>query len=168
MLLDRKFLLEPGKAWQAFGPEGADFDAAHDTAGAYCGDHCLALWGRDPRGGPCGIRQGDLGLIEGRDYVGYAVLCRVADPCPVTVRLAWGDEESAGQSVVLRQVGTSYERFAFRFRAGATTKSASLSLSVSQRGYLWIGCLSLMPADNVDGMRADTLELVKRLNSLIC
>jgi len=167
MLFDRKFLLEPGKAWQAFGPEGADFDAAHDAAGAYCGDHCMALWVRDPRGGACGIRQGDLGLIEGREYVGYAVLCRVADPGPVTVRLAWGEEESAGQSVVFREVGASYEKSAFRFRAGATTDDASLSLSLSQPGYLWIGCLSLMPADNVDGMRADTLELLKKLNSPI-
>src|SRR4030042_567066 len=37
MLFDRKFLLEPGKSWQTVTPEGADFDAVHDTAGAYCG-----------------------------------------------------------------------------------------------------------------------------------
>ncbi len=167
MLYDRKFLLEPGKSWQTVGPQGADFDAAHDAAGAYCGDHCMALWVRDSRGGACGIVQGGLGLIEGKEYVGYAVLCHVADPAPVTVRLAWGEEESAGQSVEFREVGTSYERFAFRFRAGKTTDDASLSLFLSQPGYLWIACLSLMPADNVDGMRADTLELLKELNSPI-
>jgi len=30
---------------------------------------------------------------------------------------------------------------------------------------LWIGCLSLMPADNIGGMRADTLKLLKKLDS---
>ncbi len=167
MLSDRKFLLEPGKSWQTAGPEGADFDAAHDTAGAFCGDHAMALWVRDPGGGACGLRQAGLGLVEGKEYAGYAVLCHAADPCPVTVRLAWGEEKSAGQSVVLREVGTSYEKLAFRFRAGATTDDASFSLILDQPGYLWIGCLSLMPADNVEGMRADTLALLKELDSPI-
>ncbi|MCP4249948.1 MAG: alpha-N-arabinofuranosidase, partial [bacterium] len=167
MLRDRKFLLEPGRSWQTVGPKSASFEVAHDTAGAYCGDHAMALWVRDTGGGACGIRQAGLGLIEGREYVGYAVLRHVADPCPVTVRLAWGEEVSAGQSVVSDEVGTSYERFAFRFRAGASTDDASLSLKLSQPGYLWIACLSLMPADNVNGMRADTLAHLKQLGSPI-
>ena len=167
MLHDRKFLLEPGKSWQTVGPEEAEFDARHDTAGAHCGDHSMALWVRDSRGEACGIRQGNLGLIEGKEYVGYALLCHVEKPRPVTVRLAWGEEESAGRSVVLQEVGTSYEKYTFRFRAGKTTDNASLSLTLSQPGYLWIGSVSLMPADNVGGMRADTLELLERLNSPI-
>ena len=167
MLDDRKFLLEPGKSWQTVGPEGADFDAAHDTAGAYCGDHAMALWVRDAGGGVCGIRQSGLGLIAGKDYVGYAILCHVADPSPVTVRLAWGEEELAGQSIEFDKLGTSYEKLAFRFRAAATTDEASLSLTMTQPGYLWIACLSLMPADNVNGMRADTLALLKQLDSPI-
>ncbi|MHC4406166.1 MAG: alpha-L-arabinofuranosidase C-terminal domain-containing protein [Planctomycetota bacterium] len=167
MLYDRKLLLEPGKSWQTVGPEGANFDAAHDTAGAYCGDHAMALWVRDAGGGACGIRQAGLGLIEGKEYVGYAILCHVADPAPVTVRLAWGEEKSAGQSVEFDKPGTSYEKLAFRFRAGATTDDASLSLTMIQPGCLWIACLSLMPADNLNGMRADTLALLKQLDSPI-
>ena len=50
MLRDRKFLLEPGKSWEVLKPEGAAFDAVHDPAGAYAGDHCLALWVRDAKG----------------------------------------------------------------------------------------------------------------------
>jgi alpha-N-arabinofuranosidase len=167
MLHDRKFLLAPDKSWKAVGPEEADFDVAQDTAGAYCGDHAMALWVRDSGGGGCGIRQDGLGLINGDEYVGYAVLCHVNDPCPVTVRLAWGEDESAGQDIELQDVGHTYGKFAFRFRAGASTDNASLSLTIDQPGYLWVACLSLMPADNVDGMRADTLELLKRLNSPI-
>lgn len=167
MLRDRKFLLEPGKSWQTVRPDGADFEIAHDTAGAYCGNHCLALWVRGAPGGACGIRQGDLGLIEGKEYVGRAVLCHVGEPVPVTIRLAWGDEDSSAQSVVLRDCGTEYKTFDFRLRAGASTDRASLSLTLSEPGYLWVACLSLMPADNLCGMRADTLELLGKLNSPI-
>ena len=164
-LRDRKFLLEPGKAWEVVKPEGAAFDALHDPAGAYAGDHCMALWVRDAKGGKCGIRQGGIGLVAGKEYVGYAILASVGQPAPVEIRLAWGDD--AGQSVTLGEVGRDYRKFPFRFKAGATTDAATLSVTLSSPGYLWIACLSLMPADSVKGMRADTLALIKKLDSPI-
>jgi len=167
MLHDRKFSLKPGESWKAFGPEGADYQAMHDTAGAYCGDHCMAIWVRDAKDGPCGIRQGDIGLIEGKEYVGYAIIRHVLDPVDVDVRLSWGEDGAAGCSITINNDDPSFKKIAFRFRAGASTDKATLSISLSEPGYLWIGCLSLMPADNVNGMRADTLELLKKLNSPI-
>ena len=167
MLHDRKFLLKPGKSWNTSGSKGADFDVAHDTAGAYCGDHCMALWVRNAKGGPCGIRQGKLGLIQGKEYVGYAVLRHAAKPAAVTIRLSWGKGKADGQNIVLRNVGASYKKIPFRFRAGTSTSDASLSLTLAGPGHLRVGCLSLMPADNVAGMRADTLEHLKKLNSPI-
>ena len=167
MLHDRKFLLAPGKSWEKTGPEGADFDVAHDTAGAYCGDHGMAVWVRNAKGGRCGIRQGKIGLIEGKEYVGYALLAHAAKPVDVTVRISWGKGKAEGKSIVVRNVAATYKKFPFRFTAGASTNDASLSVTISEPGYLWTGCLSLMPADNVNGMRADTLELLKKLNSPI-
>lgn len=167
MLYDRKFLLEPGKSWEIVGLEEAEFDVSHDTAGAYCGDHCLSIWVRDAGGGRCGIRQGDLGLIAGREYVGYAVMRHAREPGPVTIRLDWGEDDLAAQEVVLHDVGDSYQKHLFRFRAGTGTDRANISLTLAQPGYLWVACLSLMPADNVAGMRADTLDLLKKLNSPI-
>ncbi|MBI4605103.1 MAG: hypothetical protein HY721_24330 [Planctomycetes bacterium] len=163
MLRDRKLLLEPGKSWEVVKPEGALFEVLHDTAGAYCGERCTALWARDPKGGRCGIRQGGLGIVAGKEYVGRAVLAHAGEPAPVEVRLSWGDGAAAGESVDLADVGSSYRTFPFRFRAGATTDAAVLSITVSRPAYLWVACLSLMPADNVKGMRPDTLELIRRL-----
>ena len=68
----------------------------------------MAIWVRDAGGSTCGIRQDGLGLIEGREYVGYAILRRIGEPGPVTVRLAWGEDEAAGQDVVLNDVGLEY------------------------------------------------------------
>jgi alpha-N-arabinofuranosidase len=162
MLRDRKFLLEPGKSWEIVSPEGAAFEAFHDPAGAYAGDHALALWSRDA-GGAGGVRQGGLGLVAGKEYVGHAVLARVGPPLPVEIRLAWGSGDDEGAAVLLGGVGESYGRFPFRFRAGATTDAASLSLTLDGAGYVWAAGLSLMPADNVRGMRPDTLALYRRL-----
>lgn len=163
MLQDRKFFLEPGKSWQVLQPPGADCTVAHDPAGAYAGDHCMAVWLRRAGAGPCGIRQGGLGLVAGHEYVGYAVLAQEANPAPVEVRLSWREGDAEGQTVRLEHVGRSYARYSFRFKALATTDAGALSVTVRDPAYLWIGCLSLMPADNVEGMRADVLNLVRRL-----
>src|SRR5512135_3517739 len=73
-LRDRKFLLAlTNSPWTVVNPEGAPLEVFHDPAGAYAGDHCLAVWRREGKGGPTGIRQGGLGLVAGRDYVGYAI-----------------------------------------------------------------------------------------------
>lgn len=160
-LWDRKFLLDPGKAWEVVKPEGSAFDAFRDPAGAYAGDRCMALWVRDAAGGACGLRQGKLGLSEGREYQGYAVLAHVAEVAPVEVRLAWGPRAEDSETVVLRDVGREYRKHAFRFRARATTTEGSLSILIARPAYLWVACLSLQPADAVRGMRRDVLELVR-------
>ena len=69
-----------------------------------------------------------------------------------------------GRRVRLNGLGREYRRVPFRFHAGKTTESASFSSALTQPGLVWLGCLSLMPADNVKGMRADVLALIKKLN----
>ena len=166
-LIDRKFLLKPGGKWKTVSPQGADVQVLHDTAGAYVGDHCLAVRVKDARHGRCGIRQGDIGLLRGKEYAGYAILAHAGAPSPVELRIAWGPAEADGTNIVLDRVGGTYRKFPFRFTAGATTDAARLSVTLSQPGHLRIGCLSLMPADHVGGLRADTLALIKRLQAPI-
>ncbi len=166
-LIDRKFLLEPEKKWKTVSPEGADVKVMHDMAGAYAGDHCMAVWVKDSNHARCGIQQGDIGLLRGKEYVGYAILAHAGATTPVEVRIAWGAGKEDGKSIVLDHVGDAYGKYSFRFTAGATTDSASLSVTLSQPGYLWIGAVSLMPADHVHGMRRDTLDLIKKLHSPI-
>jgi alpha-N-arabinofuranosidase len=191
-LWDRKFLKPPLNPWDAkkpagptfwkgLRPDGAAADVFLDAAGAYVGDHGMAVRVVDSKGGRCGIVQGGLGVVEGAEVVGYAVLAHAAaergaekgaaGPAQkagaVEVRLAWGHGAADGQSVRIEGVGPAYRTFSFRFKAGATTDAASLSVTIDQPGRLRIGCVSLMPADHVNGMRADTLALVRRLNAPI-
>ena len=57
-----------------------------------------------------------------------------------------------------------YTRHAFEFLAAESTDRASLTVAVTG-SPCYIGTVSLMPADNVHGMRADTLKLLQELNS---
>jgi alpha-N-arabinofuranosidase len=112
---------------------------------------------------PAGIRQHDLGVTEGKDYVGYAWIKAVdGTEAEAEVTLAWGEGPSRRQTVKLLPAQADYIKAPFRFTAGATTDKATLEVRV-RRGQLALGTISLMPADNIDGMRADTLALLKEL-----
>jgi len=164
-LWDRKFQLALDKSpWQVVRPADASFDAYLDPAGAYAGEHCLALWRRSEGPGDCGVLQKDIGVVAGKEYEGYVVISAVTGEPAVEVGLAWGEDPDAQRTVRLPGLKREYRRIPFRFRAGATTEGASFSIRLIKAGLVWVGCVSLMPADNVNGMRADVLALIKQLN----
>ncbi len=106
-------------------------------------------------------------MIAGKEYVGYAVVSAVSGEPALEAGLSWGEGAAEQQTVPLTGLGRDYRRIPFRFKAGGTTESASFSIRLVKPGLVWIGCVSLMPADNVHGMRADVLALIKQLNSPI-
>jgi alpha-N-arabinofuranosidase len=163
MVQDRKFLLPVEKSpWKKTGL-AAEFEVKQDPAGEFAGVPCLALWLRQADGQPHGIRQSGLGVISGKEYVGSIWLASLSDPVSVAVGLDWGKGPDDGVSTHCRITGPAYRRFEFRFKAGATTEDAALTVSVEQRAYVWIGAVSLMPAENVRGMRPDTLSLIRAM-----
>jgi alpha-N-arabinofuranosidase len=111
-----------------------------------------------------GIRQLDLGLVKNKQYVGYIYLKPQQKKANVTVSLLWGDnledKESAGFKVSRKR----YVKHQFKFTAGADTEKGKLEIKTAD-GACFVGTVSLMPADNIDGMRADTLTLLKELNA---
>jgi alpha-N-arabinofuranosidase len=161
MLKDRKFFRPIGHDWHPVHPDRTVFEAVLDPGGAFAGTPCMALWVHGLGGPPRGIRQSGLRLRAGQTYAGYAWLANIGAPASVQVRLAWGDD--LGQTISLKAVGPSYARFEFSFTAGADTADGAFELTVQAPCHLWIGCVSLMPADHVDGMRADTLALIREL-----
>jgi alpha-L-arabinofuranosidase len=113
------------------------------------------------------IRQRDLGVTAGQTYEGHVWLRRVGgDRSAVEMTLRWGEDDAAQQSVQFERVGNAYGRFTFKFAAGATTDRASLELRVRE-GTVLVGTISLMPANHVEGLRADTLALLRELDAPI-
>lgn len=144
--------------WQIIGEAGA---VAMSKEKPFTGRHTPVVQAG------AGIRQLDLGVTEGKEYTGYAWLrSGAAGTAAVEVVLRWGDDPKAAQSVKIGKVGGEYAKHAFRFKAGGTTDKASLELRVAG-APVCIGTVSLMPGDNIEGLRADTLPLLKELKAPI-
>jgi alpha-N-arabinofuranosidase len=111
-----------------------------------------------------GIRQLDLGLVANKKYVGYIYLKPQQERTNVRVSLHWGDGPDNSESIQTLVVAQKYGKYPFEFTAGADTEKGKLEINVVD-GSCFVGTISLMPADNIDGMRADTMAMLKELNS---
>jgi alpha-N-arabinofuranosidase len=113
-----------------------------------------------------GIRQLDLGLVQNKQYVGYIYLKAQKQSANVTVSLLWGDKPEDRDAATFTADMNRYIKCPFRFTAGADTTNGKLEIKVAG-GACFVGTVSLMPADNIEGMRTDTLGLLKELNAPI-
>jgi alpha-N-arabinofuranosidase len=166
MLDDRKFYYDVGakeSPWQPVGPAKlVAMSAEQPMVGAHAPRVSLA-----GDATPHGIVQRGLGLVAGKEYVGYVWLAGDARAAPVRVSLAWGDRPAERQSLQIATLGPQFVRSDLRFRAAAASDDGRLEITSAGSGSFRVGTLSLMPADNVDGMRADTLKLLGELNAPI-
>lgn len=162
MLEDRKFFYAvgaPESPWQAIGgPEAVEMTREN----VYVGEHMprIILPGGESRG----IAQHDLGLQAGRKYTGRIVLAGSPEAGPVSVSLAWGGGD-ARQTVIIEKMSPAFTAYPFEFTAGADTDAGILTVAAQGKGVISVGPASLMPADNVHGLRPDTLALLKELNA---
>ena len=131
-----------------------------DKTHAYVGEHAPAVFVDVVA--PRGIVQYGLGLRAGKDYTGYVILAATGS-VKAEVSLVWGPGSKDRQTVSLGAIGKEYAKFPIKFTAGADTDDGRLEITGSGHGWLYLGPPSLMPADNVDGLRADTLALLKQL-----
>ncbi len=177
MLNDRKFYYavdsEPreqrqmrgpmrGRAPSRWLPIGPDESVDMDREAPYVGEHTplVRLAGTAPRG----IQQAGLALRAGKSYEGRVVLAG-ASGAEVTVSLVWGSGAADRQTVPITNLDTSYERFPLKFTALADTDDGRIEIAGTGQGSFHIGAVSLMPADNIYGFRADTTLLLREQRS---
>jgi alpha-L-arabinofuranosidase len=156
-LKDTQFPVVGASPWQVLGPPGS-VQMSNDAP--FVGEHTPLV------GAGSGIQQNDLGLVEGKRYT-----CRIRLRAPkgnslVKVMLVSGDGRNREFSNVVAPKPDSYEQHEIRLASLATTDHGRLVIEVS-KGPCLIGAVSLMPVDNLRGFRADTLALLKQLNSPI-
>jgi len=157
---DNPFAIVKSSPWQIIGPADSVTMVKEDS---YVGEHSPEIkagWGGDPTG----IRQKALGLIEGKDYTGYIIISGSGSP-KVQVSLVWGEGDNGRQSNFLAAPTAKYTKIPLKFKSGATTDDGQLEIVAHGGGTLRVGTVSLMPADNIEGMRADTLKVLKELNA---
>jgi len=111
-----------------------------------------------------GIRQSGLALVKGKRYIGHVWL-RGAPNSKVKVALIWGDGSDDRQTFALPALRAAYTKYPFRFVAQSNTEAGVFEIAGTGSGSFHIGAVSLMPADNVDGFRPDTIALLRQLHS---
>jgi alpha-N-arabinofuranosidase len=152
---DSPFAVVGASPWQIVGPADSVSMVEEDS---FVGEHTPLI---KPGGG---IRQLDLGLVKNKKYVGYIILKPQRQSTNVSISLVWGDGAGQHESIQTVVVASDYNKYPFEFTAGADTVKGRLEIEVTQTPC-FVGTVSLMPADNIEGMRADTLELLKQLNA---
>jgi len=164
MLEDRKFfypVANKASPWKVIGPEGTVIMVKDKP---YVGEHTpqVNLSGQEPRG----IVQEKLAVRAGKKYEGRIILAG-SGSARVQMSLVWGPGEKDRQSITINKLTGEYKRNSFTFTARADSDDAKLEIVGTGSGSFRVGTVTLMPADNVKGMRADTLKLLKELNSPI-
>ncbi len=119
-----------------------------------------------PGGGrPGGLLQERLALVSGKEYSGRIVLAGNPSAAPVEVSLVWGGGASDRDTVTVEKLTTGYAKVPLRFTALGATDNGRLEIIGKGTGSFLVGAISLMPADNIHGWRADTVALLKELNA---
>jgi alpha-N-arabinofuranosidase len=153
-----RMMPQPNK-WVPVGPDSA---VTMDRIAPYVGSHSPAvhLAGSSPRG----IAQSGLSLAR-KGYIGRIVVA--ADPAAeLSATLIWGAGAHERQSVRI-DAGWDWSTVPLQFDCGADTTAGRLEIVGKGAGILRIGAVSLMPADNIRGFRADTMALMKEMDCRI-
>ncbi len=176
MLDDRKFYYsinsrpptEPaGPSWRRaalrhWTPVGSDEFVTMDAQDPYVGEHTplVKLSATEPHG----IQQAGLAVRKGKSYTGRIVLAGTPGTT-VTVALVWGNTASDRQSIVINKIGADYRKVPLNFEAQGDSDEARLEIVGAGTGSFHIGAVSLMPANNVQGFRAEVIAALKQLHS---
>ncbi len=141
-------------------PVGPDHVVVMDQKDAFVGKHSPEIM-LDPST-PHGIQQAGLGLVKGKAYTGRVILA--ADPgVHVSVSLVWGPSPADRQTIRIPPPSRDYAKYALHFTAGGNTNNGTLEIVGTGKGNFHIGAVSLMPADNIDGFRADMIKLYRQI-----
>jgi len=141
--------------WQIIGP---DDTVTMIKDNSFVGEHTPLI----QSGG--GIQQHDLGLLQNKKYTGYIYLKPNSQTARVTLSLTWGEGQNDFDAVSFTPASNRYQKYPFQFTVGADSVKGTLQIKVSN-GSCFVGTASLMPADNIKGMRADVMQLLKELNA---
>ena len=149
----------PPRRWV---PIGADEFVTMDKANPYTGDHS-PLIKLDPKE-PHGFQQTGLSVLKSKAYTGRIVLTGTPG-AKVTVSLVWGDAPGDRQTVVIPKLSAGYAKYPLRFTAQGDSENVRLEIVGTGTGSVRVGAVSLMPANNVEGFRAEVVTALKQLKS---
>ena len=160
MLEDRKFWNVPGTRESVWRISGERSLFSMETGDPFTGAQTPVLAsGNDKK---AILYQENLGLKEELNYDGHIVLKATGKIQKAVVTLKWNDKI---ESVEITGLSNRYTTYPLNFRSTVLVHDAVLSVEPVGEGKLWVGTLSLMPSDNIEGFRSDVIALLRELNS---
>ena len=152
----------PGVSYRKWRPIGGDTAVTMDTKAPYVGTQSPVV--AVDAAARKGFSQSGIGVAKGKRYDGYLLLA--GDPAAkVEAALVWGPGPNDRQVVVLPAPGDDWRRAEISFTPTADAADARLEITGLGSGSFRVGAVSLMPADNIRGWRADTTAIARSLNS---
>ena len=109
-----------------------------------------------------GIRQDGFDVVGGKEYVGYAWIKSTSPNQAAAFALETPDGELLARAEVSLTSG-DWKRYDFKLTPASGLHPAAFRISFNHAGVVWIGAASLMPGDNIDGIRKDVVELAKTM-----
>ena len=143
-------------------PIGGDEFITMDTQAPYSGEHTplVRLNGTEPHG----FEQSGFTVHKGMSYTGHIVLGG-SPGAAVKVTLVWGDQPGQQQTVPLHGVQAAYQSLPLSFSSRGDSDDAKLEITGTGTGSYHVGAITLMPANNVEGFRAEVIAALKQLHS---
>jgi alpha-N-arabinofuranosidase len=162
MIEDRKFYYAPGEQQSPWKFTGDDSRLTIDRKNPYVGDLSPILNNSSTSNDK--LIQRSLGLRDDVSYDGRIIFKVDKDIKQVEVTLSSGNYS---ETVFIKDFKVGYKSYDLTFNPGVASHNATIEISGKGTGKLYIGTVSLMPADNIKGFRKDVLGLLKELNSPI-
>jgi alpha-N-arabinofuranosidase len=150
-----------GMALRKWRPVGPDEVVTMDKEQPFVGDQSprITLDASTPHG----IKQTGFSLVNGKQYNGRIWL-RGTTGTKVNVTLNWGSGADDHQTIAI-PVTAQYKKYPLSFTSKADSANGAIEISATGSGDFHVGTLSLMPSDNIEGFRPDTIALLKDLHA---
>jgi alpha-N-arabinofuranosidase len=151
-----------GTVMRKWNPIGPDQDVTMDKTAPYVGKQSPVV--RLAAAASRGIAQDGLALAK-KGYTGRIVIAADGG-AQITATLIWGKGAHDRQTVKIA-AGPEWRTVPLTFTCGAATNEGRIEIAGKGTGTFRVGAVSLMPADNINGFRADTIALMKEMDCKI-
>lgn len=170
MLKSRKFAGDDGengnygvvRPWFAMGRDEQTF-FMHDNTTYYTGIQSQKIVSKNYRKRTSGIGQDGLCIEAGKEYEVRLNLKQSGIEYLVVVCLRAQDNTIYAREAIDVPVG-EWTTTRLKLRPKESDTNARFTINFAGKGTLWVGSVSLMPADNMEGFRKDVVEALKALN----
>ena len=156
---DRRAAMSYNRKWTAIGPISA---ITLDKTNAYVGEHSPSIKLSET---PAGIAQSKLSFKGGKPYTGRIVISSDEDT-EISISIISNPTKRDRQTVKVKS-SKGWNTVSFEISPNTSSTEARLEITGVGSGSFRVGAVSLMPADNIKGFRADTIALMKEMDCKI-